>query len=101
MVFVALFSFREGQPVEKGLEAYVRRTRWQYPAAIRVIGDYWRIGAAKSPEIVLIFEADDAGAIMSVTDSWSDVFEVDVTPAIIAEEGIRLMAQSMQTAPAG
>lgn len=101
MLFVALFSFREGQPVEKGLEAYVRRTRWQYPAGIRAIGDYWRIGATRSPEMVVIFEADDARAIMSVTDSWSDVFEVDVTPAIAAEEGIKLMVQSLQTAPAG
>ena len=41
-------------------------------------------------QVVTIFSADDIGAVWEVVAEWEDVFDIDVSPAISAEEGLKV-----------
>ncbi len=89
MLFAALMKVRAGTEQER----VARRLKWDVPEEISVVGEYWL--HTSEPEVLLIFEADSFSAMMQVTSDWSDVYHVDIFPAICAEEGIQ-MAEQMQ-----
>ena len=41
-------------------------------------------------QVVSIFSTDDVAAIMEFEFEWSDVFDIDVSPALSAEDGLRI-----------
>ena len=43
-------------------------------------------------QVVSIFSTDDVAAIMEFQFEWSDVFDIDVSPALSAEDGLRMGA---------
>ena len=43
-------------------------------------------------QVVSIFSTDDVAAIMEFEFEWSDVFDIDVSPALSAEDGLRIGA---------
>ena len=45
--------------------------------------------------VVSIFNTDDIAAVMEFQLEWSDVFEIDVSPAVSAEDGLRIGADVM------
>ncbi len=45
--------------------------------------------------MVSIFSADSFAAVMEVELEWSDVFDIDIHPAISAEEGLQVGAEVM------
>ena len=47
------------------------------------------------PIVVSILEADSFAPIMAMTTEWGDVFDITVTPAITAEDGLKLVQQMM------
>jgi len=88
MDFVALLRFRESVSGADRDAALVRRTAWQYPEGIHAIAEYWP--SSDAVQVVLIFSTDDAEAVLQLSFEWSDVFDIDIHPAVSAEDGLRL-----------
>ena len=88
MDYVALLRYRSSASSEERDAALVRRTAWKYPAGVTVIAEHWLMSSDVA--VVTIFSTDDVTAIMEVEFEWSDVFDIDVSPAVSAEDGLRL-----------
>lgn len=88
MDYVALLRYRSSVSAAERDAALVRRTAWQYPAGITVIAEYWPTSADVA--VVSIFSTDDIAAIMELDFEWSDVFDIDISPAVSADDGLRL-----------
>ena len=68
--------------------ALMRRAVWEYPAGIRVIAEYWPM--ADDIQVITIFSADEIAPIWELVSEWDDVFDIDISPAVSAEEGLRI-----------
>jgi hypothetical protein len=88
MDYVALLTMRSSVPGPDRDAALMRRATWQYPAGIELIAEYWPL--ADGPQVVTIFRTDDAAALMELEFEWNDVFDIDVHPAVSADDGLRL-----------
>lgn len=86
--YVAFLSFRSSVSGADRDAALGRRAAWQYPAGITVIAEYWPQSA--SVQVVSIFSAADFAAVMELTLQWNDVFDIDIHPAVSAEQGLAL-----------
>jgi hypothetical protein len=90
MDYVALLTFRPSVPAAERDEALMRRAAWQYPDGIRVIAEYWPMTDA--PQVVTIFSTDDPGALMQLELEWNDVFDIKISPALAADDGLKIGA---------
>ena len=90
MDYVAILRFRQSVSGAERDAALVRRATWQYPAGVSVIAEYWPMSA--DIQVVSIFSTDDVATIMEFQFEWSDVFDIDVSPALSAEDGLRIGA---------
>jgi hypothetical protein len=86
--YVALLRFRASVPAAERDGALMRRATWKYPDGIRVIAEYWPISS--SATVVTIFSTDSPDALLEVELEWGDVFDIDVYPAVSAEDGLRI-----------
>ena len=68
-----------------------RRVGWQFPAGVRVIGEYWL--QSTDPTLIVISEVDDPAALMAATADWDDHFDLTTTPAVSAEQGLKFSEQ--------
>lgn len=93
MDYVALLRFRSSVTGAERDAALGRRAGWQYPAGIRFIAEYWPF--ASDVTVVSIFNTDDIAAVMEFQFEWSDVFEIDVIPAVSAQDGLKIGADVM------
>ncbi|MGO8863957.1 MAG: DUF3303 domain-containing protein [Acidimicrobiales bacterium] len=88
MDYVALLRYRSSTTSAERDAALVRRTAWQYPKAIQPIAEYWP--QSGDVQVVSIFSTDDVAALMELEFEWSDVFDIDISPAVSSEEGLRI-----------
>ncbi len=88
MDYVALLRYRSSVPAAERDAALVRRTNWQYPKAIEPIVEYWPMSG--DVQVVSIVRTDDIGALLELQFEWSDVFDIDISPAVSSEEGLRI-----------
>jgi hypothetical protein len=88
MEFVALLKFRPSVPAAERDAALMRRASWQYPDGLKVIAEYWPLSGEY--QVVTVFSAETIAPIMEVEFEWDDVFDMTVTPAISADEGLRI-----------
>ena len=88
MDYVALLRFRTSVPAAERDGALMRRAAWKYPDSIRVIAEYWPTTAAVT--VVSIFSADSIDGLMELEFEWGDVFDIDIHPAVSADEGLRI-----------
>ncbi len=88
MDYVARLTFRSSVSGAERDAALMRRTAWEYPAGVKVIAEYWPMAA--DLQVVSIFSSDDVGAIWEVEAEWNDVFDIDISPAVSAEDGLRI-----------
>jgi hypothetical protein len=77
-LFVAYMTFKEGASTAEGMQAYMRRLTFTYPERATLLGEYWVNG---SPQVVVIWEAEDEGPGDLIEASWADLFDVRVFPA--------------------
>jgi len=77
-LFVAYLSFKAGTTTEQGMQAYLRRLSFSFPPRMNVLGEYWVNG---SPQVVLIWEAEDEGPGDLIDAFWGDLFDVNICPA--------------------
>jgi len=45
--------------------------------------------------VVSVFETDDPGSLLEIGLTWGDVFQLEVSPAVSAEDGLRLGPEAM------
>jgi len=88
MNYVALLRYRSSVPVAERDAALVRRTAWEFPAGITSIAEYWPLSSDVA--VVSIISTDDIAALMELQFEWGDVFDIDVSPAVSAEDGLRI-----------
>ncbi len=86
--YVATLRFRPSVAGAERDAALVRRAGWQYPAGITLIAEYWPISSDTT--VVSIFTTDDIAAVMEFEFEWNDVFDIEVHPAVSAEEGLKI-----------
>ena len=91
MDYVAFLRFRPSVSGADRDAALARRAGWQYPAAVRMIAEYWPMGTEVT--VVSIFNTDDVAAVMEFEFEWGDVFDIDITPAVSAEQGLQIGAE--------
>lgn len=85
MLFVALLKVKAGTVAERA----ERRLKWQPPAGIKLVEEYWLQSA--SIQAILSFETDEVGSIAFMRAYWSDLFDMDVIPALSGEAALRLL----------
>jgi hypothetical protein len=90
MLFVILLSTRPGTTFQEG---GVRRLQWEYPEGLNVIGEYWL--ETEAPRVIAIAEAESMAPFGAVRMEWGEMFEIEVLPAITAEEGMQMLRQAM------
>ncbi|MCW2533631.1 MAG: hypothetical protein JWP62_3201 [Blastococcus sp.] len=88
MEFVALLRFRPSVPASDRDAALMRRAAWQYPDGVKLIAEYWPMSGEY--QVVTVFAAETIAPIMEIEFEWNDVFDVTVSPAISADEGLRV-----------
>ena len=88
MDYVARLTFRSSVSGAERDAALLRRASWEYPAGVRVIAEYWPMAA--DIQVVSIFSADEIAPMWELVAEWEDVFDIDVSPAVSAEEGLRV-----------
>ncbi len=88
MDYVAMLRFRSSTTGAERDAALMRRAAWEYPAGIRLIAEYWPL--TSDVQVVSIFSTDDIAAVMELNFEWNDAFDIDVIPAVSAEEGLRI-----------
>jgi hypothetical protein len=86
--YVAILRFRPSVSSAERDAALGRRASWKYPDGIRPIAEYWPLSV--EAQVVTIFAAERFEPVMEVVFEWNDVFDVSVTPAISADEGLRV-----------
>ena len=87
MDFVALLKFRSALSAAEADAALGRRAAWKYPEGIKVIAEYWPLSSAV--QVVSLLAAESIEKIMELVYEWNDVFDIDVYPAVSADEGLR------------
>ena len=87
MDYIGFLTFRPSVPAAERDGALIRRAGWQYPDGIRVIAEYWPMG---DPQVVTIFSTEDPAALMELEFEWNDVFDVQILPALSAEDGLKV-----------
>ena len=88
MEFVALLKFRPSVPAAERDAALMRRAAWQYPDGLKVISEYWPMSGEY--QVVSVFSAETIEPLMELDFEWNDVFDISVSPALSAEEGLRV-----------
>ena len=96
MLFVTILNPRPDLTAEQRQEGLRRRLEWTPPQGIKMIGEYWLQEAPA--RVVGISEADSPAALFLVTPAWGDLFDIDIIPALTAEEGLRLAQQAAEQA---
>lgn len=91
MLFVMILKWRSGLSKEQRDQALVRRAQWNYPESVKLIAEYWP--SSDDASVLSIFETTEQGAMLEIGLTWGDMFEIRVSPAITAEEGLTLGAQ--------
>lgn len=97
MDYVALLNFRSSVSGADRDAALMRRAAWQYPGGLRLIAEYWPL--ASGVQVVSIFSADSFDKVLELVFEWNDVFDIDVHPAVSAEEGLKIGPKVFERLP--
>ena len=90
MLFVALLKVKSGTEKERAS----RRLQWDTPEGATIKAEYWL--HACNPQCIVILESNGFAEMMLFTSAWDDVFDIDIHPAITAEEGMKEIKQMME-----
>ena len=93
MLYVMTLKWQQGLGREQRDGALMRRAGWNYPNGVKLHGEYWP--SSESLAVVSVFETDDPAALMELGFTWGDVFQIEITPAVTAEDGLRIGPEFM------
>ncbi len=58
---------------------------------MRILAEYWPVGGEYT--VITIAEGDNIAPAIQAITAWRDAFDFTVTPAVTAEEGLKLFQQ--------
>ena len=90
MLFVNVLKREPGANQQEGA---IRRLNWSWPEGIEVLGEYWL--ESESPRVVSIVEAGSMAPFGQIRADWGEYFEIEVHPAMTAEQGMEGLRQAM------
>ena len=90
MLFAVLMKSKPGATFQEG---GARRLRWSPPEGMNVVAEYWL--ETGSPRVIAIVEAESMAPFGQLRMEWVDLFEIDVYPAVTAEQGMGVLRQAM------
>ncbi len=90
MLFLVLLSTKPGTDFQEGA---ARRLQWSPPEGMNVVAEYWL--ETGSPRVVATVEAENMAPFGQLRMEWGDLFEIDVFPAVTAEQGMEMLRQAM------
>ena len=93
MLYVMTLKWQPGLTREQRDGALLRRSQWSYADGVKVHGEYWP--SSESVAVVSIFETEDPAALMDLGFTWGDVFQLEVMPAVSAEQGLKIGPEAM------
>lgn len=93
MLYVMTLKWQQGLSREQRDGALMRRAGWNYPNGVKLHGEYWP--SSEILAVVSVFETDDPAALMELGFTWGDVFQIEITPAVTAEDGLRIGPEVM------
>jgi hypothetical protein len=93
MDYVALLRFKSGAAAADRDAALGRRASWQYPDTVQMIAEYWPMSSDVT--VVSVFSTDQIDGVFQFQLEWSDVFDIEVHPAVSAEDGLRMGPEVM------
>ena len=96
MLFVSILTGKPDLPPEVAQQGMARRLEWKPPEGVKILGEYWLQEAPA--RVVVISEAASAAPLFLINLQWADLFDIEIMPAITAEEGLKLAAQAQQQA---
>ena len=91
MLFVMILKWQPGLSKEQRDGVLIRRAQWNYPEGVTLIGEYWP--QVEDAAVVSIFETSDHKALMEIGFAWGDAFNIQVSPAVRVEDGLRMGAE--------
>jgi hypothetical protein len=94
MLYVMILSWKPGLTRAQQDEALIKRSQWEYPAGVKVVGEYWL--SSPSANVISIFEADDYEPIMELDMAWSGFFDINTSPATTPEAGLQMGQRIME-----
>jgi hypothetical protein len=92
MLFVVLLSTRPGNTFQEGL---ARRLQWEYPEGANVLAEYWL--ETEAPGVIAVMETESMEPFWQIRMDWGDMFEIEVFPAVTAEQGLQMARQAMSS----
>ena len=96
MLFVSILTAKAGLSAEQTQEGLPRRLNWTPPAGVKILAEYWLQGTPG--RVIVISDADSMAPIFQISLQWGDLFDIEVVPALTAEEGLKLGQQAQQQA---
>ena len=90
MLFVVLLGAKPGSTFQEG---GARRLRWEYLEGMNVLAEYWL--ETDSPRVVSVVETESMALFGAIRMTWGDLFEIDVFPAVTADQGMEMLRQAM------
>ena len=71
----------------------IRRLHWEYPEGLKVVGEYWL--EAEDPSAIVLVETERMEALTACMIAWEDLMDIEIFPALRAEEGLESLRQKM------
>jgi hypothetical protein len=93
MDYVAFLRIKTSSAAAERDAALGRRASWQYPDTVRMIAEYWPMSSDVT--VVSIFSTDQIDGVFQFELEWSDVFDIEIHPAVSAEDGLRIGPELM------
>ena len=59
---------------------------------MNVVGEYWL--ETEAPRVVAVVEAESMAPFAAVRMEWGEMLEIEVSPAVTAEEGMQMLRQA-------
>lgn len=82
MLFVSLAKAKAGSTT---IERMARRLDWDFPEGGEIVAEYWL--QTVNPTVVMAVEAESIAPIVAAVAQWDDVLDIQVFPAVTADEG--------------
>jgi hypothetical protein len=57
------------------------------------LAEYWL--ETEAPRVVAVIEAESMEAFGQIRMNWGDMFEIEVFPAVTAEQGMEMLREAM------
>jgi hypothetical protein len=94
MLYVCLLNWNTSTSPELREAALGRRAQWSYPAGAKQVAEYWL--SSGNPAVIAVVEADSFEPLFELDLAWRDVFNIEIHPAVTADQGLQIGASIMQ-----